>query len=49
MGYPDVVWQDPVSGTTQIWYLGGVQGNVVHERGESDREQQLADRVDRGL
>ena len=28
-GYPDVLWQDPVSGTTQIWYLGGPQGNVV--------------------
>jgi hypothetical protein len=28
-GHPDVLWQDPVSGTTQIWYLGGAQGNVV--------------------
>jgi uncharacterized repeat protein (TIGR01451 family) len=28
-GHPDAVWQDPVSGATQIWYLGGVQGNVV--------------------
>jgi sugar lactone lactonase YvrE len=28
-GHPDVLWQDPVSGTTQIWYLGGSQGNVV--------------------
>ena len=28
-GHPDVLWQDPVSGTTQIWYLGGTQGNVV--------------------
>jgi hypothetical protein len=28
-GHPDVVWQDPVSGTVQIWYLGGAQGNVV--------------------
>jgi hypothetical protein len=28
-GHPDVVWQDPASGTTQIWYLGGPQGNVV--------------------
>jgi hypothetical protein len=22
-GYPDVLWQDPVSGTVQIWYMGG--------------------------
>ena len=22
-GVPDVVWQDPVSGTVQIWYMGG--------------------------
>jgi hypothetical protein len=28
-GVPDVVWQDPVTGATQIWYLGGAQGNVV--------------------
>jgi hypothetical protein len=25
-GAPDVVWQDPVSGAVQIWYLGGPQG-----------------------
>ena len=25
-GHPDVVWQDPVSGMTQVWFLGGVQG-----------------------
>jgi hypothetical protein len=28
-GQPDLVWQDPVSGAVQIWYLGGPQGNVV--------------------
>jgi hypothetical protein len=28
-GHPDVVWQDPVSGDSQIWYLGGSQGNIV--------------------
>lgn len=28
-GQPDLLWQDPVSGTTQIWYLGGAQGNVI--------------------
>jgi len=22
-GVPDVLWQDPVSGTAQIWYMGG--------------------------
>jgi hypothetical protein len=22
-GVPDIVWQDPVSGTVQIWYMGG--------------------------
>jgi hypothetical protein len=28
-GHPDLLWQDPVSGTVQIWYLGGAQGNQV--------------------
>jgi hypothetical protein len=28
-GHPDVLWQDPIGGATQIWYLGGAQGNVV--------------------
>src|SRR5262249_9758140 len=28
-GRPDVVWQDPVSGAAQVWFLGGTQGNVV--------------------
>jgi YVTN family beta-propeller protein len=32
-GYPDVLWQDPVSGTVQIWYLGGntagAQGSML--------------------
>ena len=28
-GYPDLVWQDPVSGAVQVWYLGGPQGNTV--------------------
>jgi hypothetical protein len=25
---PDVVWQDPVTGAAQVWYLGGPQGSV---------------------
>lgn len=25
-GAPDIVWQDPVSGAVQIWYLGGPDG-----------------------
>jgi hypothetical protein len=25
-GAPDIVWQDPVSGAVQVWYLGGPQG-----------------------
>ncbi len=28
-GYPDIVWQDPVSGTVQVWYMGGPQGNQI--------------------
>jgi hypothetical protein len=28
-GVPDVVWQDPVSGWTQIWFMGGPQGTTV--------------------
>ncbi|MGA2132431.1 MAG: FG-GAP-like repeat-containing protein [Bryobacteraceae bacterium] len=27
-GYPDLLWQDPVSGSAQIWYLSGAQGDV---------------------
>jgi hypothetical protein len=27
-GHPDLLWQDPVSGAVQIWYLGGAGGNV---------------------
>lgn len=22
-GFPDVLWQDPITGTMQIWYMGG--------------------------
>lgn len=28
-GHPDLLWQDPVSGFAQIWYLGGPQGNTL--------------------
>ena len=28
-GKPDVVWQDPVSGAVQVWYLGGSGGNAL--------------------
>jgi hypothetical protein len=28
-GHPDVLWQDPVSGTVQIWYLTGALGNEL--------------------
>jgi hypothetical protein len=28
-GHPDVLWQDPVSGTPQIWFMGGAQGNLL--------------------
>ena len=28
-GQPDMVWQDPVSGTVQIWYLTGALGNAL--------------------
>jgi hypothetical protein len=28
-GTPDVVWQDPVSGAVQVWFLGGSGGNVI--------------------
>jgi hypothetical protein len=26
---PDVVWQDPLTGNSQIWFLGGAQGVTV--------------------
>ena len=28
-GNPDVVWQNPLTGAAQIWYLGGPQGATV--------------------
>jgi hypothetical protein len=28
-GTPDVVWQDPVSGAVQVWYMGGLGGNTL--------------------
>jgi hypothetical protein len=33
-GHPDIVWQDPVSGAVQVWYLSGPQGNVVSSAAE---------------
>ncbi|MGD0360214.1 MAG: VCBS repeat-containing protein [Bryobacteraceae bacterium] len=27
-GAPDVVWQDPVSGAVQVWFMGGSEGNM---------------------
>jgi hypothetical protein len=28
-GRTDLIWQDQTTGATQIWYLGGAQGNVI--------------------
>jgi hypothetical protein len=28
-GHPDVVWQDPATGASQIWFLGGSEGTSV--------------------
>jgi uncharacterized protein (DUF2235 family) len=28
-GHPDILWQDPVSGFSQIWYMGGAQGTTI--------------------
>ena len=28
-GRPDVVWQDPVSGAAQVWFLAGAGGDVL--------------------
>jgi hypothetical protein len=28
-GHPDLVWQDPVTGTSQAWLFGGTQGTTV--------------------
>ena len=30
-GYPDIVWQDPKTGASQIWFLGGPQGTTLLE------------------
>jgi len=27
-GHPDVIWQDPVTGRSQVWFLGGAQGTT---------------------
>jgi hypothetical protein len=28
-GHPDLVWQDPVTGETQVWFLNGSQGTSI--------------------
>jgi len=28
-GIPDLVWQDPVSGAAQVWYMTGTTGSVI--------------------
>ena len=28
-GHPDLVWQDPVTGQSQVWYMGGAQGTTL--------------------
>jgi hypothetical protein len=28
-GYPDTIWQDPATGTSQVWYLGGSDGSTI--------------------
>jgi len=44
-GRPDVVWQDPVTGAAQVWFLGGVQGNVVTGAANLSHRQQLENQV----
>jgi hypothetical protein len=28
-GHPDLIWQDPVSGMSQAWFMGGAQGTAL--------------------
>ena len=28
-GHPDVVWQEPASGRSAVWFLGGTQGTTI--------------------
>jgi hypothetical protein len=28
-GHPDLVWEDPVSGSSQIWFMTGAQGATL--------------------
>jgi hypothetical protein len=28
-GRADLVWQDPIAGNSQVWFLGGVQGAIA--------------------
>jgi FG-GAP-like repeat len=28
-GHPDVIWQDPATGMSQVWFLGGAQGTTI--------------------
>jgi hypothetical protein len=28
-GHPDLVWQDPATGTSQVWFMGGAQGTTI--------------------
>lgn len=28
-GHPDLIWQNPVGGASQVWFMGGTQGSTV--------------------
>ena len=28
-GHPDVIWQDPVTGRSQVWFVNGAQGTTM--------------------
>jgi len=29
-GHPDLVWQDPATGSSQVWFMGGAQGTTLN-------------------
>ena len=43
-GHPDVIWQDPVTGRSQVWLLSGPQGTTMTGAAGLERAEHLADR-----
>ena len=43
-GRVDVIWQDPVTGASQAWFMGGDKGNQIIDDSFTRRSQSMEDR-----